>query len=175
MFKIDFLTLSNIKSLSLCAPPKGSLIISSIILKSKRFFADNFIAFAASKVFIGSDSFTTKNKVNFASAICLYGGQAPSRYFFAREYLPQDNFNALVTRITEEVRRSVELAEHIMTNHDVNSDNIELHIDVSPFHMKNGTSKYCDMLKGYVTGAGFECRVKPQAWASQSVADKHSK
>ncbi|MBT7243789.1 MAG: hypothetical protein HN879_10280 [Flavobacteriaceae bacterium] len=128
-----------------------------------------------SKVFIGSDSFTTKNKVNFASAICLYGGQAPSRYFFAREYLPQDNFNALVTRITEEVRRSVELAEHIMTNHDVNSDNIELHIDVSPFHMKNGTSKYCDMLKGYVTGAGFECRVKPQAWASQSVADKHSK
>jgi predicted RNase H-related nuclease YkuK (DUF458 family) len=128
-----------------------------------------------SKVFIGSDSFTTKNRVNFASAICLYGGQAPSRYFFAREYLPQDNFNALVTRITEEVRRSVELAEHIMTNHDVNSDNIELHIDVSPFHMKNGTSKYCDMLKGYVTGAGFECRVKPQAWASQSVADKHSK
>lgn len=128
-----------------------------------------------SKVFIGSDSFTTKNRVNFASAICLYGGQASSRYFFAREYLPKNKFKILVTRITEEVRRSVELAEHIMSNHNIKSDNIELHIDVSPFHMKNGTSKFCDMLKGYVTGAGFECRVKPQAWASQSVADKHSK
>jgi predicted RNase H-related nuclease YkuK (DUF458 family) len=31
------------------------------------------------------------------------------------------------------------------------------------------------MLRGYVTGAGFECRVKPNAWASQTVADKHSK
>jgi predicted RNase H-related nuclease YkuK (DUF458 family) len=128
-----------------------------------------------SKVFIGSDSFITKKKVNFATAICLYGGGASSRYFFAREHLPENNFKVLVTRITEEVRRSVDLAEHIMTNHNIKSDNIELHIDVSPFYMKNGTSKFCDMLRGYVTGAGFECRVKPQAWASQSVADKHSK
>ena len=69
----------------------------------------------------------------------------------------------------------MELAEHIMNNYDINSEDIELHIDVSPFYMKNGTSKFSDMLRGYVAGAGFECRVKPEAWASQSVADKHSK
>ena len=128
-----------------------------------------------SKIFIGSDSFMTKRKVNFATAICLYGGSGSSRYFFAREYLPQKSFNVLVSRITEEVRRSVDLAEHIMTNYNIKSKDIELHIDVSPFYMKNGTSKFCDMLRGYVTGAGFECRVKPEAWASQTVADKHSK
>jgi predicted RNase H-related nuclease YkuK (DUF458 family) len=128
-----------------------------------------------SKIFIGSDSFISKRKVNFATAICIHGPQQPGRYFFAREILPKTNYNVLVTRITEEVRRSVELAEYIMETNDIESENIELHIDVSPFNMNNGTSRFSDMLRGYVTGAGFECRVKPNAWASQTVADKHSK
>ena len=81
----------------------------------------------------------------------------------------------MVTRITEEVRRSVDLAEYIIKKENIESENIELHIDVSPFNLKNGTSRFSDMLKGYVTGAGFECRVKPDAWASQTVADRHSK
>ncbi|OUW11039.1 MAG: hypothetical protein CBD26_03885 [Candidatus Pelagibacter sp. TMED166] len=127
-----------------------------------------------SKVFIGSDSFTSKNKVNFATAICLYGSDV-SRYFFSREYLPKNKYSALVTRITEEVRRSVELAEYLMDSHNIDQKNIELHIDVSPFNLKSATSKFSDMLKGYVIGAGFECRIKPNAWASQTVADRHSK
>ena len=52
---------------------------------------------------------------------------------------------------------------------------IELHLDVSPFAAKEGTSKFSEMLKGYVQGYGFECKLKPNAWASQSVADRHSK
>lgn len=128
-----------------------------------------------SKVFIGTDSFISKSRINFATAICLYGGDSSSKYFFSRQYVPKKTYKALVTRITEEVRRSVELAEHLMTTHNIDSNDIELHIDVSPFQSKTATSKFSDMLKGYVTGAGFECKVKPNAWASQSVADKHSK
>ena len=62
-----------------------------------------------------------------------------------------------------------------MNFENIESENIDLHIDVSPFNLKNGTSKFSDMLKGYVAGAGFECRIKPDAWASQTVADRHSK
>ena len=54
-------------------------------------------------------------------------------------------------------------------------ENIELHLDVSPFAANNGTSKYSDMLKGYVQGYGVNYRLKPDAWASQTIADKHSK
>ena len=128
-----------------------------------------------SRIFIGTDSFVSNNKICFASAVCLYGTGGPSRYFFFKEKVKKRPFNVLVTRITEEVRRSVELAEYIMETNDIESENIELHIDVSPFNMNNGTSRFSDMLRGYVTGAGFECRVKPNAWASQTVADKHSK
>ena len=53
-FVIDFLTFSKVKSLSLCAPPNGSNITSSIIFNSKRSFAESFIAVAASRVFVGS-------------------------------------------------------------------------------------------------------------------------
>ena len=127
-----------------------------------------------SKIFIGTDSFKTKNKVNFATAICLFGGDT-SRYFFTRESTSKNQYDVLVARITEEVRRSVELAQYIMNFENIESENIELHIDVSPFNLKNGTSKFSDMLKGYVAGAGFECRIKPDAWASQTVADRHSK
>ena len=36
-----------------------------------------------SKIFIGSDSFTSKNKVNFATAICLYGSDVVDTFFLA--------------------------------------------------------------------------------------------
>ena len=84
-------------------------------------------------------------------------------------------YSTLATRITEEVRRSIELAEHFMENHSVSPDMMELHLDVSPFAAKEGTSRLSEMLKGYVQGYGFGCKLKPNAWASQSVADRHSK
>ena len=45
-----------------------------------------------SKIFIGSDSFISRKKINFATAICLYGGTGSSRYFFARDHVPKNDF-----------------------------------------------------------------------------------
>ena len=130
-----------------------------------------------SKIFIGTDSFKSKKNTNFATAICLYGSGNQSRYFYVKDRISskKTHYNILSIRITEEVRRSIELAEYFMDTYSVLPQNIELHLDVSPFAAKNGTSKFSDMLKGYVQGYGFGCKLKPNAWASQTVADKHSK
>ena len=128
-----------------------------------------------SRIFIGSDSFISKQKVCFASAVCLHGGEDGGRYFFYKENLAKHKFIQLVSRITEETRRSVEIACLFMDEYGVNPENIELHLDVSPFGTNNGTSRYSDMLKGYVQGFGVDYRLKPDAWASQTIADKHSK
>ncbi len=128
-----------------------------------------------SKIFIGSDSFISKKSVCFASAICLHGGQDGGRYFFYKEKISKQQFSHLVTRITEETKRSVEIACLLMDEYNIDPGDIELHLDVSPFHKNNGTSKYSDMLKGYVKGFGVDYRLKPDAWASQTIADKHSK
>lgn len=127
------------------------------------------------KIFIGSDSFISKEKVCFASAVCLHGGEENGRYFFYKENVPKLQYKHLVTRITEETRRSVEIACLFMNEYGIDPKNIELHLDVSPFGTNNGTSKYSDMLKGYVQGFGVGYRLKPNAWASQTIADKHSK
>jgi len=89
--------------------------------------------------------------------------------------VPSKRYSTLSTRITEEVRRSIEIAEYLMNDHHILPEMLEVHLDVSPFAAKNGTSKLSDMLKGYVQGYGFTCKLKPNAWASQSVADRHSK
>ena len=128
-----------------------------------------------SKLFIGSDSFISKQKICFATALCLHGGEMGGRYFFFKDFVPKNQYSNLVSRITEETRRSVEIAEMLMDEYNFNPSNIELHLDVSPFGTNNGTSKYSDMLKGYVQGFGVDYRLKPDAWASQTIADKHSK
>lgn len=128
-----------------------------------------------SKLFIGTDSFVTNNKVVFASALCIHGVEKGSFYFFVREKTEKKKYEALISRITEEVRRTVELADHFNNQIGLEPHQLELHIDVSPIGAKKATSKFSDMLKGYVAGAGYECKIKPYAWASQSVADRHSK
>ena len=127
------------------------------------------------RIYIGSDSFITQGKVCFASTICLHGPSLGGRYFFFRENLKTSHFLQLVSRITEETRRSVEIAEVLMSECMINPKNIELHLDVSPFQAKNGTSRFSEMLRGYVIGFGLDCKLKPNAWAGQSIADKHSK
>lgn len=128
-----------------------------------------------SRIFIGSDSFVSGKKTCFATTLCLHGGKHGGRYFFYKESLPKNIHKQLAVRITEETRRSIELAESLMEDHGFESDNIEVHLDVSPFNANNGTSRLSDMMKGYVQGYGLSCRLKPNAWASQSIADKHSK
>ena len=127
------------------------------------------------KIFIGSDSFITNGLVCFSTAICLHGDDKGGRYFFTRIKEKTHHYKNLTSRITEEVRRSIELAEFLINYHDIEPECLELHLDVSPFHSKNATAKLSEMLRGYVNGFGLECRLKPNAWASQSVADRHSK
>tara|TARA_Y100000592_G_scaffold35948_2_gene57046 strand:- start:59894 stop:60379 length:486 start_codon:yes stop_codon:yes gene_type:complete len=127
-----------------------------------------------SKIFIGTDSDVRKRKVIFCSAICIYGNSR-SLYYFCRKKENNKIYPDLVSRITEEARLSIEIAEHLHNVMGIDKSMIELHLDVSPNHKDTKTSRISDALKGYVTGTGYTCKLKPNAWASQSVADRHSK
>jgi predicted RNase H-related nuclease YkuK (DUF458 family) len=127
-----------------------------------------------SKIFIGTDSDVKKRKVIFCSAICVYGNSR-SLYYFSRKKQNNKIYPDLISRITEETRLSVEIADYLHNVMGIDKSMIELHLDVSPNHKDTKTSRFSDALKGYVTGTGYACRLKPNAWASQSVADRHSK
>jgi len=127
------------------------------------------------KIYIGTDSFINKSKCVFATAICLHGAdkQVGGKYFFRRVSFEREKFSELVYRITHEVQQSIEIA--LVVAALVPDAEIELHLDISPANKQNGTSQFADMLTGFARGSGFNYKIKPNAWASQSVADKHSK
>ena len=130
---------------------------------------------ANGRIYIGTDSYIDKSRCAFATAICLHGadGQSGGKYFFRKVYLNRQNFPSLVQRILREVQDSIEIA--LTISEKLPTAKIELHLDVSPSNKENGTSKISEMVTGYAKASGFDCKIKPDAWASQSVADKHSK
>ena len=126
-------------------------------------------------VFVGTDSCVSRKKCVFSTAICLHGaeGQKGGRYFISRRKVKAKEYPTLLQRITSEVEKSIDIGMQIM--YHCPRVKIELHLDVSDSTKGEGTSKFSDMLIGYAKGSGFECKVKPDAFAASTIADKHSK
>lgn len=132
---------------------------------------DNYVS-AGGKVFVGSDSQLGSETCIFATAICLHGAGAGGKYFFKRFNSTRSPYDVLKVRIMKEVQYSIEIALDILERNP--TADIEVHIDVGTSE-KSKTREYVSFLKGWAKGAGFMCKVKPNAWASAAVADKHTK
>jgi predicted RNase H-related nuclease YkuK (DUF458 family) len=126
-------------------------------------------------VYIRTDSFFRKDHCIFSNAICLYGanGQQGGRYFFRRIKIDKKQFPSLSIRMIKEAEQTISLAQNISEN--IPDVKLELHLDISNTEKGEGTSYLASMLIGYVQGSGFECKIKPDAFAAASIADKHSK
>ena len=125
-------------------------------------------------MFIGTDSMLRTGSCVFATAICLHGstGQSGGRYFFKRETEKDRDYTNLNSRMLKEVQESIEMAGKIVESHP--SIDIEIHIDVGS-GKKSKTRSLVEALRGWTSAAGFSCKIKPYAWASASVADRHTK
>ena len=126
-------------------------------------------------VYVGADSFFRKDQCIFSNAICFYGadGQQGGRYFFKRVKLSKKQFPNLSIRMIKEAEQTINLAQQI--SEKIPNIKLELHLDISNTEKGEGTSYLANMLIGYVKGSGFECKIKPDAFAAASIADKHSK
>ncbi len=72
----------------------------------------------------------------------------------------------------KETSDSIEIANFL--NAALDNPNLEIHIDVNT-DPKHKSSKFKNTLIGYVTGCGFECRVKPESFVASSIADNHTR
>tara|TARA_Y100001970_G_C14215475_1_gene849396 strand:+ start:1803 stop:2297 length:495 start_codon:yes stop_codon:yes gene_type:complete len=126
------------------------------------------------KIFIGTDSFIAGSQCIFATAICLHGatGQSGGRYFFKRSKSAREDFPKLLLRMLREAQDSIMVA--IELSELFPGADVEIHLDIGS-GTKSKTSKFISALTSYAKSAGFKCKIKPHAWASASVADKHSK
>ena len=125
------------------------------------------------QVFVGTDSLISSGKCTFVTSIVLLGAdeQKGGLYFYKKEKYNEPT--RFYTRILREVEKSINIAMSI--TEVCPNVNLEVHLDVSEEEKNEKTSRMAKMLMGYATGSGFKCKIKPEAFAATSVADKHTK
>jgi len=126
------------------------------------------------KVYVGCDSAVTGNRVCFADVVCLHGGVGwqGGRYFFKREMVDRRPVSTLKTRITEEANRTV-ITTSLLMDH-IGPESIEIHLDVNR-SKQHASSVLAERLSAYARSLGVDVKLKPESWASTTIADKHSR
>lgn len=126
------------------------------------------------KIIVGTDSVKLNDSFIFTNTICILNdfGKYNRTYFYNRKKIKDDSFYTLSKRLMKETTDSIEIAMFLQTS--LTKPNIEIHIDVNT-EEKYKSSKFKNILIGYVTGCGFECRVKPESFVASSIADNHTR
>lgn len=74
-------------------------------------------------------------------------------------------------RMVYEVGKSVEVAYEIAPLLDLYGIKLEIHADINP-DPKWESNKALQTAVGYILGMGYSFKVKPEAWAASTAADK---
>jgi len=124
------------------------------------------------KIYVGTDSMLFPHKCNFAAVIAFHDRDLKiAKYYYKQIKADAKEYKELQVKILEEVALAIQTAQFVL---EVCPEaDIELHIDIGT-KKKNATAKFFKSIHGWVTGTGFNLRVKPNSWAS-SLADGHTK
>jgi len=124
------------------------------------------------EILIGTDSSVRSEQIDFVSAIVLHKVGRGGRYFWTRE--KSGRLPSLRQRIWREAWLSFQLAQRLMAALSTSSFlrfNLEIHVDIGEH---GPTKELIDEVVGMIIGSGFAVRIKPQAYAASSVADKYT-
>jgi hypothetical protein len=121
------------------------------------------------QVFVGTDSQVIRKnkKVRYATCIVLYKKGKGGKVFVSRDFKPYAN--SLRDRLLTEVWRSLETSWDLAQQLPLDTE-IVIHVDVNKSTLYKSGNYYQELVS-LVTGQGFKVKVKPQAWAAQSVAN----
>lgn len=123
-------------------------------------------------IYVGTDSMLRHDNCKFASVIAIHSNELRiGNYFYKKKSLPSIEYRSLQKKIFEEVDCSIQIANNLSTRFP--DAKIEVHVDVGKTNLSK-TRIYVDMIKGWVTGMGYQFKFKPKSWASH-IADWHSK
>lgn len=127
------------------------------------------------KLMVGSDSQRQGMETVYITVVVLHRVGRGGKMFYFKNVLPHRNRIDLSVRITQETTYTVEILKKIENSilvSKVGRENLSAHVDAST----TGTSKkIVNACVGLITGLGFKCEHKPDAWVASHVADKFTK
>lgn len=173
-------------------PTKGMMDLGGVIVELINYIKED--PEAKYKIVIGTDSEIREKGIEFVSVVAVHRITKGGRYFWIKLW-DERNLD-LRTRIYQEATVSLALAgaflEKELEFHNVKinmsqsiddvlrslgdnkeiifSNELEIHVDIG----SNGPTKA--MIKeivGMIKGSGFPVRIKPEAFAASTLADKH--
>lgn len=126
------------------------------------------------KLIIGTDSQTNAESTHFVTAIVVHRVGKGGRFFIRHEH--QRPMFSLRQKLMHETVLSLETISQLQTEllaHDLllNYD-LEVHVDAGN---RGATRELIRDLVGLVITSGFTAKVKPDAFAASSVADRFTK
>ncbi len=179
------------------SPSRGMLNLSRVIQELIDYKKE--IPEAKYKIVIGTDSEVREKGVEFVCVVAVHRIGKGGRYFWSRIY--EERKMDLRTRIYEEAVISLALAGALMETelelHHVKLDmsksltetfkalekntdssneeiiftnELEIHVDIG---QKGPTREMIREIVGMIKGSGFFVKIKPEAFAAASLADKH--
>ncbi len=74
-------------------------------------------------------------------------------------------------RMVFEVGKSIEIAYELAPLLDLYEIPLEIHADINP-DPAHDSNKALQQAVGYILGMGYEFKIKPDAWAASTAADK---
>jgi len=128
------------------------------------------------EIIVGCDS-ASETRPDFPVAVVLLRRGQGGRYFLKKVSYEDKEFHSVRERILQEVVLSCDLALKLREglkdkiNDGLNYNLRYIHADIG----KNGKTK--DMIKevvGLIKGNGFTPKIKPQAYAASSLADRYA-
>lgn len=123
------------------------------------------------QIAIGSDSQVLSDYISFVTTICVHYPGRGGKFFYIKDRVNKKGFPSMHLRIMNEVFLSIEVANDL---NKIIRKKAEVHIDVGSEEKGSKTSKYSKQFIGIVNSCGYQCRVKPESWASY-VADRFTK
>ena len=124
------------------------------------------------ELLVGTDSSVNGPHVDYVSAIVVHKVGKGGRYYWTR--VREKKTFSLRQRIWREAWLSFELAQRLLkglSSFAPLAFNLEIHVDIGE---KGPTKELIDEVVGMIIGSGFAVRIKPQAYAASSVADKYT-
>lgn len=166
------------------SPSKGKLELEEVVSDIVEYMGE--FSRLGYQLIIGTDSqasATVREKgakiVDFVNAIVIHRVGRGGRYFWRRTHREYNYPLSLKARMFTEANMSIELAvtslqifqECLAKAHIEFEPHIEVHIDIG---MNGPTREVIKELVGLVKASGFEARIKPEAYAASTVADKYA-
>jgi len=125
------------------------------------------------RVFIGCDSHLCGPKFVFAIVIAVYSQERGGRFFFKRKKDASPCLKNSKIRLLEEVNYVIGLGS-VIKNELLDTAEIHAHFDLNPNPVYM-SSQLVGHATSYAIAMGFIPTLKPDAWASSSIADMKAK